>query len=115
MSDDSRTGQRFEISLPIEIRGEVEGRPFQGVTDNVSAAGVYIRGDASFPVGSRIRFSMMLPAATVGAGQDIEVECQGRVVRVEDAANPNRKGVACLIDEYRFVRPSGDAPGGSKC
>lgn len=118
MSDDSRTGQRFEISLPIEIRGEVEGQPFTGTTDNVSAAGVYIRGEAAFPVGSQVRFSMTLPAATIGAGQDIEVECQGRVVRVEDAADApagERKGVACLIDEYRFIRPSGQGPGGSKC
>lgn len=117
MSDESRTGRRFEISLPIEIRGDVDGKPFQGVTDNVSAAGVYIRGDASFPVGSQVRFSMMLPGSSIGAGQDIEVECQGRVVRVEesvDAAQHDRKGVACLIDEYRFIRPSGGS-GGSNC
>lgn len=118
MSDESRTGRRFEISLPIEIRGEVDGQPFQGVTDNVSAAGVYIRGDAAFPVGSQVRFSMTLPGSTIGAGQDIEVECEGRVVRIEeteDAAHHDRKGVACLIDEYRFIRPGGGSSGGSKC
>ena len=118
MADESRTGRRFEVSLPIKVRGTAaNGKPFEGVTDNVSAAGVYIRGQASFPVGSKVRFSMTLPGASIGAGQDIEIECQGRVMRVEQAPGKRkeRKGVACLIDEYKFVRPSRRRSGGKKC
>lgn len=115
MSDESRTGRRFDVTLPIKVRGTAEGESFEGTTDNVSAAGVYIRGESSFPVGSQVKFSMVLPGDSIGAGQDVEIECLGRVLRVEEAADAseNRKGVACLIDEYRFVRPS--RSGGENC
>ena len=123
MSDESRTGRRFEVCLPIKVKGTSEGQSFEGVTDNVSAAGVYIRGDASFPVGSKVRFSMTLPGDSIGARQDIEIECQGRVMRVEEThgKGTDRTGVACLIDEYKFVAPPSPPPtrrrrsGGSNC
>ena len=117
MSDESRTGRRFEVSLPIKVHGTVKGEAFEGITDNVSAAGVYIRGDASFPVGSKVRFSMTLPGASIGAGQDIEIECQGRVMRVEEThgKGTDRTGVACLIDEYKFIPPRRRRSGGSNC
>jgi hypothetical protein len=108
---DGRTGKRFPLQLPITIQSAPKKR--KGTTANVSAAGVYIRGDAELKVGSRIQFEITLPAGVIGAEQDVRIQCRGRVVRSEanavrktrkTAAKAKRTGLACVIDHYKFVR-----------
>lgn len=66
--------------------------------------------DADFEVGTKVEFDITLPAAMIGAKKDVEVRCQGRVVRAnEDAGSKKKKpasrgGVACVIDNYEFIR-----------
>ena len=43
------------------------------------------------------------------AKKDVEIRCQGRVVRAADSKrskekSARRNGVACVIDNYEFVR-----------
>jgi len=98
---DARTGKRFPVHLPIKLVGrsgkmsEQEGR-----TENISAAGVYLHVDEALEVNSRVEFEITLPAAEIGAAQDVILHCVGRVVRTDSP----EKGIACLIDEYDFVR-----------
>jgi hypothetical protein len=105
---DGRTGKRFPLQLPITIQSAPKKQ--KGTTANVSAAGVYIRGDAELKVGSRIQFEITLPADVIGADQDVRIQCRGRVVRSEangvrkPARKPKRTGLACVIDHYKFVR-----------
>ena len=44
---EARTGKRFPLQLPIKIHKEDAASETSGVTGNLSAAGVYIRGDSS--------------------------------------------------------------------
>jgi hypothetical protein len=109
---DLRTGQRFPLQLPIAISDHSAQRR-QATTANVSAAGVYVRAEKPLPVGSKITFDIKLPGQVLGTERDVKIRCAGRVVRAESsrrvartkpAAREKLRGMACVIDQYRFVR-----------
>jgi hypothetical protein len=116
MSEEARTGKRFPLELPIKIHGK--GVEDSATTGNMSAAGVYIIADLDLAIGSNIEFDITLPAKVLGTPGDVEVHCTGRVVRKDASAtatgansNSSKKkksknGVACVIDQYKFIRKS---------
>ena len=105
MSEEARTGKRFPLELPIKIhRAEASGDA-KGVTGNLSAAGVYIRADASLDIGSPVEFEITLPPEVTGGQENVTIQCKGRVVRSDDTGGEGR-GVACVIDSYEFMRNS---------
>ena len=116
MSEEARTGKRFPLELPIKIHGK--GVEDSATTGNMSAAGVYIMADLDLAIGSNIEFDITLPAKVLGTPGDLEVHCTGRVVRKDASAaaagansNTSKKkksksGVACVIDQYKFIRKS---------
>jgi len=110
---DFRTGQRFPLTLPTKIGAGSRQR--EGKTRNLSAAGVLIEADPSLRVGAKVQFCITLPRELLGVRKDVDVQCDGRVVRVEKkSAKANAKtktkngersvGVACIIDNYAFKR-----------
>jgi PilZ domain len=99
VSEEARTGKRFPLELPIKIQGVEQG----STTGNMSAAGVYIRGNPALEVGSNVEFEIALPPELTGGKEHVVVQCKGRVVR-KDAAGEQGHGVACVIDSYAFVR-----------
>jgi len=115
MSEEARTGKRFPLELPIKIHGK-SGED-SATTGNMSSAGVYIMADLDLAIGSNIEFDITLPAKVLGTPGDVEVHCTGRVVRKDASAtagaNANsgkkkkaKNGVACVIDQYKFIRKS---------
>src|SRR5208282_1365211 len=63
---EARTGKRFPLHLPIKIHKEDTAIETSGMTGDLSAAGVYIRADASLEVGSPVEFEITLsPAARI--------------------------------------------------
>jgi hypothetical protein len=105
---EARTGKRFPLELPIKIHRADEGGDHSGTTGNLSAAGVYIRADASLEVGSTVEFEIALPPEVTGAKENVVIQCRGRVVRTDEPAGGSKdvRGVACVIDSYDFVRHS---------
>jgi hypothetical protein len=105
---DARTGKRFPLELPIKIHKQDSGGESSGVTGNLSAAGVYIRADASLEVGTPVEFEIALPPEMTGAKENVVIQCRGRVVRTDEPASGGKaaeaRGVACVIDSYEFVR-----------
>jgi hypothetical protein len=99
---DARTGQRFSMQLPTRIHLPGSADEYVGVTDNLSAAGVYITAAAQFNVGSTLELDVMLPQDIIGSDQAVRLRCTGRVVRTEQSGGGI--GVACVIDTYEFVR-----------
>jgi len=112
---DVRTGKRFPLQLPITISEAQSPRKHRGTTANVSAAGVYVRAEKPLKVGAKISFDIMLPGQVLGTAHDVKIRCAGRVVRAESnrraprtkpAAREKLRGMACVIDQYRFIRNS---------
>src|SRR5258707_7917042 len=81
---DARTGKRFPLELPIKIHKEDTADNTSGMTGNLSAAGVYIRADASLEVGSPVEFEITLPPEVTGGKEDVVIQCRGRVVRTDE-------------------------------
>ncbi|HET9406089.1 MAG TPA: PilZ domain-containing protein [Candidatus Sulfotelmatobacter sp.] len=107
MAEEARTGKRFPLHLPIKIhQGEVSGES-KGMTGDLSAAGVYIRADASLEVGSPVEFEITLPPEMTGGQENVTIQCKGRVVRTDETGKGSEgRGVACVIDTYEFIRNS---------
>ena len=107
---EARTGKRFPLHLPIKIHQEDSPAEASGVTGDLSAAGVYIRADASLEVGSPVEFEITLPPEVTGGKENVVIQCRGRVVRTDEpsagTAPGQNRGVACVIDSYDFVRNS---------
>jgi len=105
VSEEARTGKRFPLELPIKIHQAEASGEAKGVTGNLSAAGVYIRADASLDIGSPVEFEITLPPEMTGGQENVTIQCKGRVVRSDDTGGESR-GVACVIDSYEFMRNS---------
>ena len=103
---ETRTGKRFDLKLPISIEASDSAKKLEGITDNLSAAGVYMHANSQLKVGSKISFEIVLPREMTGGPSDVKLQCRGTVVRTEQDASGNKSGVACVIDGYEFVRTS---------
>jgi len=105
VGEEARTGKRFPLELPIKIhKGETDSK---GTTGNLSAAGVYIRADASMEIGSPVEFEITLPPEMTGGQENVTIQCKGRVVRADETGEGGEgRGVACVIDSYEFIRNS---------
>ncbi len=101
---ETRTGKRFDLKLPISIEASDTAKKLDGITDNVSAAGVYLRANAQLKVGSKVSFEILLPREMTGGQSDVKLQCRGTVVRTEKSDAHDKSGVACVIDGYEFVR-----------
>jgi hypothetical protein len=101
---ETRTGKRFDLKLPISIEASDSAKKLDGITDNVSAAGVYLHANARLQVGSKISFEIILPREVTGGNADVKLQCRGTVVRTEPGNVQDKTGVACVIDGYEFIR-----------
>jgi hypothetical protein len=104
MSDgaDRREARRFTMSLPMRVLLlESEGRELSACTRDLSYRGLYFLADANFKIGSEIDFVITLPEQ-VTQSSDVNIRCQGQIVRVEPTEN-GRVGIAAKIDRYEFL------------
>jgi hypothetical protein len=101
---ETRTGKRFDLKLPISIEASDSANRLDGITDNLSAAGVYLHANTHLTVGSKVSFEILLPREMTGGKNDVKLQCHGTVVRTEEGDPTGRAGVACVIDGYEFVR-----------
>jgi hypothetical protein len=95
-----QSAARFPVKLPIHIKSQTGESDAE--TDNISANGLLFHHDVDMPVGSKVEFTISLPADVVGAEADVQVQCIGRVARTTE--DGGRRGVGVVIDEYRFER-----------
>jgi len=101
--------RRFAMKLPASVR--VSGIPseFPTETENVSARGLFFYIDRWMTEGSRVEVTMAFPPQ-VTLTDPVRVRFLARVVRVVPVQSPaTRVGVAAVIEEYEFIRPSEEA------
>ena len=98
--DDLQSAPRFPLHLSASVKAD--GAAYAALTENISANGVLFAMDRDVPVGSIVDFTILLPAEVVGARQNVQIDCRGRVVRSFD--DRGRRGVGVVIDEYHFER-----------
>jgi hypothetical protein len=97
-----REARRFTMNLPMRVlRREDKERELDAQTRDVSYRGLYFLADADFEVGSEIEFVITLPQQVMQSG-DVNIRCQGKIVRVEPSDN-GRVGIAAKIARYEFM------------
>jgi hypothetical protein len=104
---DRRTAQRYDLSLPANIRAPVEKEVSSriGKTRNLSTQGVYFTINDDLTAGAELNLTMMIPAKLTG-GSDVFIQVIGTIVRV-DKHSPKVDqpiGVAAVIQRYEVVR-----------
>jgi len=98
-TDQVRTAVRFPMKLALQITtpdGNIDA-----VTENISANGILFSAEDLPPVDSNIEFTIKMPAAVMGSGEDLLIQCIGRVVRHQHIDGTGQ--AAAIIDEY-FLR-----------
>ena len=104
MSDGSerREARRFNMNLPLRVLPrEEKGRELSAQTRDLSYQGLYFLAEADFKVGNEIDFVITLPQQVTQSG-DVNIRCQGTIVRVETTEN-GRVGIAAKIARYEFI------------
>ncbi len=102
-----RTTRRYDLSLPVMIRGSVERTrwPQRGKTLDVSTRGLYFVIDHEVETGSNLDITLTLPAE-ITQGADVLVRALGKVIRVERRTEDGKErlGVAAVIERYDIIR-----------
>lgn len=104
MSDGSerREARRFNMNLPLRVLPrEAKGHELNAQTRDLSYQGLYFLAEADFQVGNEIDFVITLPQQVPQSG-DVNIRCQGTIVRVETTEN-GRTGIAAKISRYEFI------------
>src|SRR5215471_20745282 len=97
-----REARRFTMTLPLRVfPHDSRGLELAAHTRDVSYRGLYFLADAKFSVGSAIEFVITLPEQVTQSG-DVNIRCQGQVVRVEPTSNGSL-GIAAKIERYEFL------------
>jgi len=101
---EGRTGKRFPLELPIKIHKENASWRSHRDDRNLSAAGVYIRADASLESGSPVEFEITLPPEVTGGKENVVIQCRGRVVRTDESSADPTAPAGWLRDRFLRVR-----------
>src|SRR6202521_4680711 len=109
-TQERRTMRRFYMRLPATVRMPLGGDAYEIATEtqNVSARGIFFYLDQPVVEGARIEVAMTFPPKLTltdpPRGGFI-----ARVVRIEQPLPVSRVGVAAVIEEYEFLRPTPNA------
>jgi len=102
-----RAAQRFAMSAPVIVQSPEDAFPPEtGLSQDVSAKGIFVLMNARPCEGSRIEFTITLPPE-VTLSDPMRVNCKGRVIRVVDVESAKGVGVGASIEGYNsFIRLS---------
>jgi hypothetical protein len=105
-SQERRMMRRFDMRLPATVRleGAVE---FHTETQNVSARGVFFYLDRAVSAGTKLDVTLTFPPH-VTLTDAVRVRFRARVIRVEHPLPSLRIGTAAMIEDYEFLRSTGN-------
>jgi hypothetical protein len=101
---EKRGARRFPLRVPVSVSRNVtenlSGESAQ--LRDVSSRGICFYLDSAIEQGSHIGFTLTLPPE-ITLTESIRVQCQGRVVRVENGIPDGKVSVAAVIETYEFL------------
>jgi hypothetical protein len=102
---EKRGARRFALRVPVSVNRRVTDsniRSESAELRDVSARGICFYLDSAIEQDAHIGFTLTLPPE-ITLTESIRVQCQGRVVRVENGAAEGKVAVAAVIEEYEFL------------
>ena len=104
-----RQTTRFDIGILLSIQTLEIPKTLArtGITENISATGLYLASDLPFEIGAPLEISLCMPERVTGKPA-CEWCCRGRVVRVEVRDERHRKpGAAVEFQYYEVIAREG--------
>jgi hypothetical protein len=101
--DPARTDQG-----PLDQAHPEEAEEFQTETQNVSARGVFFYLDRPVPAGTPCEVTLTFPPH-ITLTDAVRVRFTARVIRSEAPLPSSRVGTAAMIEDYEFLRSTGNA------
>jgi hypothetical protein len=92
----------LEILLTIQTVETPNSAARMGMTENISATGLYLASDFPFEVGARLEISLRMPESVTGKPA-CEWCCRGCVVRVETRDEQHARHRAAVVFHYYEV------------
>ena len=102
---EKRGARRFALRVPVSVNRSATDsnlRSESAELRDVSARGMCFYLDSAIEQDAHIGFTLTLPPE-ITLTESIRVQCQGRVVRVENGASEGKVAVAAVIEEYEFL------------
>ena len=99
--------RRFDMRLPALVRLD-QDHEFQTETQNISARGVFFYLDRPVAEGTPCEVTLTFPPH-ITLTDAVRVRFTARVIRVESPLPSLRIGTAAMIEDYEFLRSSGNA------
>jgi hypothetical protein len=100
VSIERRSGQRFQIHLPLAIHSE--GKSVPGFTQDVSSRGLFFFTEALLLEGANVELIFTMPSE-ITLGDSMRVRGHGRVLRSGVATAAPRTGVAVQLSSYEYL------------
>jgi hypothetical protein len=99
--------QRFDAPIRVLWRTRRDHEWFEAVGLNASRTGVLFQSGRRVDVGTEIELTLALSWETAPWNDAADVNCLGRIVRVETRGSANEVAVlAASIDQYSLARES---------
>ncbi|HUY14757.1 MAG TPA: PilZ domain-containing protein [Terriglobia bacterium] len=103
-SELSQRAGRYPVKTAIRFRVSGQDQWYEGVTENISRTGVFLRSQFLPRTGSKVEMVLSLPSQVLGK-RTAEVFGHGRVVRRARFRDLDPQlGMAATIDRYRLTR-----------
>jgi hypothetical protein len=101
-----RKRPRTLVHWPVLLFRDQGDEAIETTTQNLSSCGFYCLLDASVTAGELLFCRLHVPLPEAPRRRSFGVlECQVRVLRTEPALTEGLLGIACRIEDYRFVPP----------
>jgi hypothetical protein len=95
---------RSHVHWQVCFFGTNVGRTVETTTENLSSAGFHCFSPVPLIAGELVTCRLRVPSRQPSNnGHGSSLECKVRVVRVEPAGERQSYGVACEIEDYRFI------------
>ncbi len=96
--------RRLRLNIPVRYRGRNLSTWYEGMIQNISQTGVLFHGPQELPVNALLELIFEMPELISGQ-KNSNVLCQGRLIRVKDAADnvEDAFALAAAILDYKFL------------
>lgn len=99
-----RKHERLALRLPVRFVDADGSLTVDCCTENVSGGGFYCLSPKAFAADEQKEVHLLLPTRGYSrSGENVDIQCAVRVVRVDSIGPGRGYGLACQIERYTFV------------
>ena len=103
-STERRKHERLGLRLAVRFTSSDGSPPINCFTENISSNGFYFISPETFELGEQRDAHLLLPSRGYSrSGDNVDLRCKVRIVRVDSMPANSGFGVACQIEKYALT------------